>query len=81
MELNLKTLHPQDLSWLTQDEVIQAISNTFPSRVLDSSVEWTIIETDWQILYKEDEYNIIRYGKNILNETFKVYFHILNIFY
>jgi hypothetical protein len=76
MELNLKTLHPQDLSWLTQDEVIQAISNTFPSRVLDSSVEWTIIETDWQILYKEDECNIIRYGKNILNETFKVYFHI-----
>ena len=76
MELNFNTLHPQDLSWLTQDEVIQAITNTFPSRVLDSSVEWTIIESDWQILDKEDELNIIKYGKNIINHTFKIYFHI-----
>lgn len=76
MELNFKTLHPQDLSWLTQEEVIQAISNTFPSRVLDSSVKWTIIESDWQILDKEDELNIIKYGKNILNNNYKIYFHI-----
>lgn len=74
--MDFKTLHPEDLSWLTHYEVMQAICNTFPSKILDESPRWTIIESDWQILDKDDKYNIVRYKDNIINEIHKVYFYI-----
>ena len=48
-----KDVEPCDLVYMTRDQIIELISNTFESEVIENDPEWTIIKSKWSIIHKD----------------------------
>ena len=74
--MDFKDTYPHDLAWMELEDIIKCISNTFTSKVIEKDDKWTIIEADWQILVKDNKYNIYKFPNDLINKVHKIYFHI-----
>jgi len=67
-----------DLCWMTVGQVITMIMATFPgSKIIESSREWTIVESPWEIIEVPDLKMLTdNYDDVIKKNKFRIYFHI-----
>ena len=70
-----KDVEPCDLIYMTREQIIELISNTFESEVIEDDPEWTIVKSKWKVLEKDNELTKLRM-KDILDIEDYVYFHI-----
>jgi hypothetical protein len=77
---NFSTLCPRDLAWLTPDQVVDTISNTFESKVISNQefpkYSYITIESTWHILDRNEKWNLLRYQDNheFLTQKYRIYF-------
>ena len=74
---NFYNTKPTDLAWLEREEIIEMISNTFPSKVLVDDSKWTTIVSHWSFLQKDNEMTKLQF-KEILEQKFTIYFTIMS---
>jgi hypothetical protein len=74
-EQTFKNTEPSDLVYLTREQIIELISNTFDSEVIEDDPEWTIIRSTWKVIHKDNEMTKLSL-ENILDIEEYVYFHI-----
>lgn len=74
-EKTFKDIEPSDLIYMTREQIITIISNTFESEVMEDDPEWTIIRSKWKVLHKENEMTRLSLA-DILDTEEYVYFHI-----
>ena len=70
-----KDVEPSDLVYMTREQIVTLISNTFKSEVIEDDPEWTIIKSKWSIIHKDNEMTKLSM-KDILDVEEYVYFHI-----
>ena len=54
-EQTFKDIEPSDLTYMSREQIITIISNTFESEVIEDDTEWTIIRSKWKVLHKDNE--------------------------
>ena len=74
-EQTFKDIEPSDLVYMTREQIITIISNTFESEVIEDDPEWTIIRSKWKVLHKDNEMTKLSL-EDILDIEEYVYFHI-----
>ncbi len=74
-EQTFKDIEPSDLTYMSREQIITIISNTFESEVIEDDPEWTIIRSKWKVLHKDNEMTKLSL-EDILDIEEYVYFHI-----
>ena len=66
-----------DLSWMTREDIIATISNTFESEIVSDDPDWTIIKSKWKLIngagYPNSSEDFLR------NKLFQIYFFIYKV--
>ncbi len=57
-KLSFGNVRPCDLAWLTREQIIDIIGNTFKSVVADDNVDFTIVRSKWFVLNPDVDYLI-----------------------
>lgn len=72
-KLTFSSVKPTDLAWLDREQIVDIISNTFESKVVSHDPTWTIVESKWHLIGKEDE--LERRGlSKLIGKEFKIFF-------
>jgi hypothetical protein len=75
--MNFHNTLAEDIIWLTREEIINIIFETFDSVIVNKNKNFTVIKSKWKILEPNNELNILRYKESgVLNGTFDIYFYI-----
>ena len=67
---------PHELLLMEDKEIFDLISNTFESKVISSDPKWMIIESEWSHIDNDGDEFIRLQNRDLMSESFKIYFHI-----
>lgn len=70
-----KDVQTTDLVYLTLEQIIALVLNTFESEIINDNPKKTVIKSKWKVLEKENEMTS-KMLSDIIDDEFEVYFHI-----
>ncbi len=68
-------IYPSDLTYMTREQIVELISNTFESEIVSNDPEWTIVKSKWEVIHKDDDITKSTM-EEILDIKKDVFFHI-----
>lgn len=72
----MKDYNASDLIWLDKEKIVEIIQSTFESTIVEKDQNQTVIKVKWCVLDKENELNILKYGKDFINSFYNIYFYV-----